>query len=115
MRRFLAAMVILTTIGVAQPATALSQGAKTAGAAKAKATAANPVNLNSASVAQLQTLPGIGASTAQRIIEYRQKNGSFKKIEELMNVKGIGEKSFLKLKPLITVGADKADRAGAEK
>ena len=52
---------------------------------------------------------------AQRILDYRQKNGSFKKIEELMNVKGIGEKSFLKLKPLITVGADKADHAGAQK
>jgi competence protein ComEA len=115
MHRFLVAMVILTAIGVAQPAPALAQTAKTAGAAKAKATAANPINLNSASVAQLQTLPGIGASTAQRIVEYRQKNGSFKKVEELMNVKGIGEKSFLKLKPLITVGVDKADRAGAEK
>jgi DNA uptake protein ComE-like DNA-binding protein len=38
----------------------------------------------------------------------RQKNGCFKKIEELMNVKGIGEKSFLKLKPHVTVAADKA-------
>jgi comEA protein len=83
--------------------------------AKARATAANPVNLNSASVAQLQTLPGIGASTAQRILDYRQKNGSFKKIEELMNVKGIGEKSFLKLKPLITVAADKGDHASGDK
>jgi competence protein ComEA len=81
----------------------------------AKATASSPVNINSASVAQLQTLPGIGASTAQRIVDYRQKNGAFKKIEELMNVKGIGEKSFLKLKPLITVGAEKTDRAGVEK
>ena len=115
MRRILAAIVILTVIGVAQSSMASTQGAKSASAAKAKATAANPVNLNSASVAQLQTLPGVGASTAQRIVEYRQKNGSFKKIEELMNVKGIGEKSFLKLKPLITVGGDKTDRAGAEK
>lgn len=115
MRRILAAIVIFTVIGVAHSSIASQQGAKSAGAAKAKATAANPINLNSASVAQLQTLPGIGASTAQRIVEYRQKNGSFKKIEELMNVKGIGEKSFLKLKPLITVSADKADRAGSEK
>ena len=86
MRRFLVAMVILTAIGLAQPAAALPQAAKTAGAAKAKATAANPINLNSASVAQLQTLPGIGASTAQRIVEYRQKNGSFKKIEEILEI-----------------------------
>lgn len=115
MRRILIAIVILMATIVAQTAVASPQTAKTAGAAKVKATATNPVNLNSASVAQLQTLPGIGASAAQRIVDYRQKNGSFKKIEELMNVKGIGEKSFLKLKPLITVGGDKADRAGADK
>jgi competence protein ComEA len=83
-------------------------------AAKARATAAAPVNLNSATVAQLQTLPGIGASTAQRILDFRQKNGAFKKIEELMNVKGIGEKSFLKLKPLVTTGAEKGERASAQ-
>ena len=115
MRRILVALVILITTVVSQSAVASPQAAKAAGAAKAKASAASPVNLNSASATQLQTLPGIGASTAQRIVDYRQKNGSFKKIEELMNVKGIGEKSFLKLKPLITVAADKADRAGAEK
>src|SRR4029078_10982638 len=91
----------------AEPALLSAQAAKSASAAKAKATAANPVNLNSASAAQLHTLPGLGASTAQRMVEYRQKNGGFKKIEELMNVKGIGEKSFLKLKPLITVGDSK--------
>ncbi len=61
------------------------------------------VNLNSATVDQLETLPGIGRKTAERIIEFRQRNGGFKKIEELMNVKGIGEKSFLKIKPLIAV------------
>ena len=62
------------------------------------------VNLNTATVSQLATLPGIGETAAQRIVEYRDKNGGFKKVEELMNVKGIGEKSFLKLKPLVTLG-----------
>ena len=70
-----------------------------------RATPSSPVNLNTATTNDLQTLPGVGKSTAARILEYRQKNGGFHKIEDLMNVKGIGEKSFLKLKPLITLTA----------
>jgi competence protein ComEA len=73
--------------------------------AAAKSPAAGLVNLNTATVADLEGLPGIGAKTAARIIEYRQKNGPFKKVEELMNVRGVGEKNFLKLKPQITVTA----------
>ena len=65
--------------------------------------AAALLNLNTATQAELEKLPGVGAATAKTILEYRQKNGGFKKVEELMNVKGIGEKSFLKLKALVTV------------
>ena len=72
---------------------------------RAATAASAPVNLNAATVAQLETLPGIGRATAERIIEYRQKNGGFKKAEDLMNVRGIGEKNFLKLKPLVTVSS----------
>ena len=68
------------------------------------------LNLNTATIEQLETLPGIGCKVAERIIEYRTKSGSFKRIEELMNVKGIGEKSFLKLKPLVVV-PPKTDKA----
>lgn len=73
--------------------------------------AASPtvVNLNTAPVEQLETLPGIGPRAAQRIVEYRTKNNGFKKVEELMKVQGIGEKSFLKLRPLVTIGPAKAD------
>ena len=70
------------------------------------------INLNTATPAQLDTLPGIGPKVATRIVEYRQKNGGFKKVEELMNVQGIGEKLFLKLKPLVTVTPAKAERQG---
>jgi competence protein ComEA len=71
--------------------------------AQAQPAAATQVNLNTATVAELAKLPGIGPAVAARIVEYRQKNGGFKKAEELMNVRGIGEKTFLKLKPLVTV------------
>jgi competence protein ComEA len=63
------------------------------------------VNINTATAKDLEGLPGIGQKTAARIVEFRQKNGPFKKIEDLMNIEGIGEKSFLRLKPLLTVAA----------
>ena len=69
-------------------------------------TSVKKININSASVKELQTLPQIGVAVAQRIVDYREKHGKFSKIEEIMKVKGIGEKTFLKIKPLITVGQD---------
>jgi len=79
------------------------------GQAQAPATEKATLNLNAATLDQLATLPGIGPKVAERILEYRTKNGGFKKIEELMNVKGIGEKSFLKIKPLVSIA--KPDKA----
>jgi len=65
-----------------------------------------PVNVNTADASMLaKELDGIGPAKAQAIVEYRQKNGPFKKIEDLMNVQGVGEKSFLKLRAQITVAA----------
>jgi competence protein ComEA len=82
--------------------------------APAAPTAAAPLNLNTATAAQLETLPGIGPALAARILEQRQKAGGFKKVEELMNVKGIGEKAFLKIKPLVTVTPPKTVEKGIE-
>jgi competence protein ComEA len=101
-------LAICGTILFASPehATATQQSPAAAAAAPSKPA----INLNAATVDQLETLPGIGRKTAERIIEYRTKSGGFKRIEDLMNVKGIGEKSFLKMKPLIAVPA-KTDKA----
>ena len=73
--------------------------------ASAKSGSTQVVNVNTASAADFEALPGIGPKMAARIIEYRQKNGPFKKVEELMNVRGLGEKNFLKLKAQLTIGA----------
>lgn len=65
--------------------------------------ASDKININYASKQQLMELPGIGESKAQAIIDYRTQNGLFKSIEEIVNVSGIGEKTFEKIKDLITV------------
>ncbi|MFQ5593787.1 MAG: helix-hairpin-helix domain-containing protein [Anaerolineae bacterium] len=62
-----------------------------------------PVNINLASEEQLSTLPGIGPAIAGRIIEYRESHGGFRVIEDIKQVKGIGDATFEKLKDLITV------------
>ena len=61
------------------------------------------ININNASQTELETLTGVGPSTAVKIIEYRNKNGKFKKIEDLKNVSGIGEQKYNGLKDEITV------------
>ncbi len=98
---------LIVILGTAAAAAAQETAPKPPAAKPAAATAS--VNINTATAADLQKLPGIGAATATRIVEYRQKNGPFKKVEELMNIRGIGEKSFLKLKPLITVAPPKTE------
>lgn len=61
------------------------------------------ISINTADMDQLIELPGIGQSTAKKIIEYRNNNGLFQNIEELKNIKGIGEAKFNKLKELISL------------
>ncbi len=68
------------------------------------ANVAGLININSADASALDQLPGIGPAKAQAIISYRQAHGGFKSIDEIKDVKGIGEATFEKMKGLITVG-----------
>ena len=104
--------LVATLVGTASPLIAQPasppQGSR-ARAAKPPVTATvmstDVVNLNSATATQIASLPGIGPKTAELVVQYRTKNGPFKKIEEIMNVRGIGEKSFLRIKDRLTVAA----------
>jgi competence protein ComEA len=63
------------------------------------------VDLNSASVAELNEINGIGTSKAQAIVDYREKNGPFHTVDDLLNVKGIGDKLLARIRPQLTVSA----------
>jgi competence protein ComEA len=72
-------------------------------AQKSGPAATEKVNLNTATVEQLRSLPGIGPAMAKLIVEHRTKAGKFTRVEEIMNIKGIGEKKFKKIKDRLTV------------
>ena len=110
MIRLLASLIVIAPLVAAYPQAQTATPREEA-RVQAPRAAAKPivplviVNLNTATLKDLEMLPGVGTKTAERIIDYRTKKGPFKKIEELMNVQGIGEKNFLKLKPQLTVSA----------
>ncbi len=79
--------------GAQKPAAA----AEKAGSQAAKA----PIDINTATVDELKGLPEIGETKAKAIVDYRTKNGKFKTVDDLKNVKGIGDKTLAKIKPLI--------------
>jgi len=103
LRRFVATGLALAMTALLVSGTAMAAG-KPAPTAK--------VNLNTASIEQLTTLPGVGPKLAARIVEYRQKSGTFRSPQELMNVKGVGEKNFAKIEAWLSVG--EAPKAAAK-
>ena len=92
--------IVATGLAFAMAAFMITGAALAAG----KRAPAGKVNINTASVEQLTTLPGVGPKLAARIVEYRQKSGSFHATQDLINVKGIGEKNFAKIETWLTVG-----------
>jgi competence protein ComEA len=99
--RFTAAAVAVLVCGIlfASPAMA---------AAKGKPAPATKVNVNQATAQQLTVLPGVGPKLAERIVEYRQKSGGFKSTQEVMNVKGVGERGLAKIQAFIVVSGETA-------
>jgi competence protein ComEA len=92
---------LVTTALALAVATLVCTGPTLAASAKAPA---GKVNLNTATVEQLTTVPGVGPKLAARILEQRQKSGSFKSVQDILGVKGIGEKNLAKIQGYLTVG-----------
>jgi competence protein ComEA len=103
LRRFVATGLALAMAALLVSGTAMAAG---------KPAPTSKVNLNTASVQQLTTLPGVGPQLAARIVEYRQKSGTFRSTQELINVQGVGEKNFAKIEPWLSVG--EAPKAAAK-
>jgi competence protein ComEA len=101
-----ALMSVLVVVG-ASVATVAPVAAAPPAAPKASASEARPVDLNSADSAALESIPGIGKSLSQRILAFREKNGPFQSVDDLLKVQGIGEKSIQKLRPYLTVAKAK--------
>ena len=105
MRRTLVAAALCAGFLVLAPPGQALAGPEAPGLQSAAEDRSETVELNTATAMELRTLPGVGERTAERIIEYREEHGGFEKIEDVMNVRGIGEKTFLRLRPLIRVDA----------
>jgi competence protein ComEA len=73
-----------------------------------------PVNINTASVAELTAINGIGPSKAQAIVEHREANGPFARVDDLETVRGIGGKLMERLRPQVTVGSPEAEKEKQE-
>ncbi len=101
MKKINVVMIILLALAIAMPAT--FSVAATKQPAKQTQIQQEKINVNTATADSLSTVPGIGPKKADRILDYRNKNGKFSSIEGLLEVKGIGEKSLKKMRPYLTI------------
>lgn len=92
-------ILLAISLALSLPMTAAAFGSITQNAERQEL----KVDLNQASASELQKLPGVGEKVAQRILEYREANGPFRAPEELMNVRGIGEKTYMNLEAYVTL------------
>ena len=76
---------------------------------------AKPIDLNSANAKELQQLPGVGPVTAQRIIEMREKSGRFRRVEDLLAIRGISQKKLEALRSYVTISPPPTASAPAKK
>ena len=88
-------------------ASAVPAAAAPSATPKAAASEARPIDINTADGATLESVPGIGKSLSQRILSFREKNGPFQSVDDLLKVQGVGEKSIQKLRPYLTVAKAK--------
>ncbi|WP_420901070.1 helix-hairpin-helix domain-containing protein [Micromonospora tulbaghiae] len=93
----------LILVGVTAPPGQAGPAAAGGGAPGGSAAPAGPVNLNTATLAQLDALPGVGPVLAQRILDHRDRNGGFRSVSDLRQVDGIGDARYEQLKELVTV------------
>jgi comEA protein len=78
-----------------------------------KKPSATPLNLNTATIEQLEKLPGIGPNTAKSIVQFRERSGPFQRVEDLLAIKGISKARLEKLRPYVTVGPAAPNRHSA--
>lgn len=94
------ALLMLATLSATDVAAAAKQ--------ETRATKPAPIDINEAGEEALIAIPGIGEATAERIVSWREEHGPFRRVEDLMKVRGIGEKSFQKIRPYVKVGRSKS-------